>query len=164
MKTFKHFVVEAAPPDPAIEKWIKDNKEVFKRQYGDNWEEVLYATAWKKHSEKDTKDEAVNIEVQEVKENKSTSPENNLKDKKKDFEKKLDDEERRARENEFKEKQREREIEFRKKEADLKLKQDEKEREKEAKEREAEVKKNRETSESIDKDFEKYVKEENLEN
>lgn len=30
------------------EKWIRDNKESFKRQYGKTWAKVLYATAWKK--------------------------------------------------------------------------------------------------------------------
>lgn len=36
---------EDAPP--GMEDWIKSNKERFKQQYGDDWEEILYATAWK---------------------------------------------------------------------------------------------------------------------
>lgn len=36
---------EKAPP--GMEDWIKDRKEEFKKRYGDRWEEVLYATAWK---------------------------------------------------------------------------------------------------------------------
>lgn len=36
---------EVAPP--GMEDWIKDRKEEFKKRYGDRWEEVLYATAWK---------------------------------------------------------------------------------------------------------------------
>lgn len=40
---------ETAPP--GMEQWIKDRKEDFKKRYGDKWEEVLYATAWKKHNE-----------------------------------------------------------------------------------------------------------------
>lgn len=47
MKTFKEFLSESAPPSKKAEDWIKANKEEFKQQYGDSWEEVLYATAWK---------------------------------------------------------------------------------------------------------------------
>ena len=36
---------EDAPP--GMEDWIKSNKDRFKQQYGEDWEEVLYATAWK---------------------------------------------------------------------------------------------------------------------
>jgi hypothetical protein len=36
---------ESAPP--GMEKWIKDRKPEFKKRYGDRWQEVLYATAWK---------------------------------------------------------------------------------------------------------------------
>lgn len=43
-------LLEKAPPDPKIEKWIKDNKQKFIDQYGeDKGMEVLYATAWKKY-------------------------------------------------------------------------------------------------------------------
>lgn len=38
-------VQEAAPP--GMEDWIKDRKADFKKRYGDRWQEVLYATAWK---------------------------------------------------------------------------------------------------------------------
>lgn len=44
-------VNEEAPPSAAAEKWIKDNKEKFKKQYGDDWEQVLHATAWKMHND-----------------------------------------------------------------------------------------------------------------
>ncbi len=36
---------EKAPP--GMEQWIKDRKPEFKKRYGDRWQEVLYATAWK---------------------------------------------------------------------------------------------------------------------
>ncbi len=38
-------VNEVAPP--GMEDWIKDRKADFKKRYGDRWQEVLYATAWK---------------------------------------------------------------------------------------------------------------------
>lgn len=41
---------EKAPP--GMEDWIKDRKAEFKKQYGDRWQEVLYATAWKEHNKK----------------------------------------------------------------------------------------------------------------
>jgi hypothetical protein len=41
-------VAEKAPPGKKAEDFIKGNKESFKKRYGDRWEEVLYATAWKK--------------------------------------------------------------------------------------------------------------------
>lgn len=43
-------IIEAAPP--GMEDWIMDRKESFKKQYGDRWEEVLYATAWKEYNKK----------------------------------------------------------------------------------------------------------------
>lgn len=42
-------IYEDAPPD--MEDWILDNKEEFKKRYGNRWEEVLYATAWKIHNQ-----------------------------------------------------------------------------------------------------------------
>jgi hypothetical protein len=42
-------LVEKAPP--GMEQWIKDRKPEFKKRYGDRWQEVLYATAWKQHNE-----------------------------------------------------------------------------------------------------------------
>lgn len=45
MKPKKESVTEVAPPD--MEDWIKDRKADFKKRYGDRWQEVLYATAWK---------------------------------------------------------------------------------------------------------------------
>lgn len=52
MKTFKEFldtkrIDEVSPPGKKAEDWIKSNKAEFKKKYGDRWEEVLYATAWK---------------------------------------------------------------------------------------------------------------------
>jgi hypothetical protein len=41
LKTF----TESAPP--GMEDWIKKRKPEFKKRYGDDWESVLYATAWK---------------------------------------------------------------------------------------------------------------------
>lgn len=41
-------LVESAPP--GMEQWIKDRKPEFKKRYGDRWQEVLYATAWKRHN------------------------------------------------------------------------------------------------------------------
>lgn len=41
-------VKEVAPP--GMEDWIKDRKADFKKRYGDRWQEVLYATAWKQHN------------------------------------------------------------------------------------------------------------------
>ena len=38
-------VKEVAPP--GMEDWINDRKADFKKRYGDKWEQVLYATAWK---------------------------------------------------------------------------------------------------------------------
>jgi len=43
---------EAAPPDKDIEKFILAAKPKFKAQYGKDWEDKLYATAWKMYSEK----------------------------------------------------------------------------------------------------------------
>jgi hypothetical protein len=45
MKPKKESVTEVAPP--GMEDWIKDHKADFKKRYGDRWQEVLYATAWK---------------------------------------------------------------------------------------------------------------------
>lgn len=42
-------ISEAAPPGAAAEKWIKDNKKRFKKQYGKDWERVIYAKAWALH-------------------------------------------------------------------------------------------------------------------
>jgi len=46
----KEELEEEAPP--GMESWIKDRKEDFKKQYGDDWQEVLYATAWKEYNKK----------------------------------------------------------------------------------------------------------------
>ena len=45
---------EVSPPDPEIEKWASDPdvKASFKKQYGDRWQEVLYAKAWQKYNSK----------------------------------------------------------------------------------------------------------------
>lgn len=56
----KKKVSESAPPDQ--ERWVRKNKKKFKKEYGDKkGEEVLYATAWKRHNEGITNDdEALN--------------------------------------------------------------------------------------------------------
>lgn len=52
---------EVAPPDPKIEKWIKDNKERFVKEYGPKkGKEVLYAKAWKMHGRSESGSPATN--------------------------------------------------------------------------------------------------------
>lgn len=51
---------EKAPPGKKAEDFIKSSKADFKKRYGDRWEEVLYATAWKKFGPK--KESYVNAE------------------------------------------------------------------------------------------------------
>jgi nicotinic acid mononucleotide adenylyltransferase len=46
-------IKEVAPPGKDAEEFIKNSKDKFKKRYGDNWEKVLYATAWKVHGNKD---------------------------------------------------------------------------------------------------------------
>ena len=48
----KKKVDESAPPGKKAEDFIKDNKAEFKDRYGKKWQEVLYATAWKKFGDK----------------------------------------------------------------------------------------------------------------
>lgn len=43
---------EVAPPDSDIEKWINDNKERFKKQYGKDYKKYLYGKAWNKFNGK----------------------------------------------------------------------------------------------------------------
>lgn len=45
-------VSEVAPEGEKAESFILKNKAAFKKRYGDNWERVLYATAWKLFGEK----------------------------------------------------------------------------------------------------------------
>jgi hypothetical protein len=52
-KKAKGKVEESAPPGKKAEDFIKSNKAGFKDRYGDRWEEVLYATAWKKFGKKE---------------------------------------------------------------------------------------------------------------
>ena len=47
MKDFKKYLEEKAPPGKKAEDWIKKNKTEFKKKYGNDWEEILYSTAWK---------------------------------------------------------------------------------------------------------------------
>lgn len=54
MISFKTFITEASPPSKEAEDWIKSNKEEFKKQYGEDWEAVLYATAWKMFGKKES--------------------------------------------------------------------------------------------------------------
>jgi len=44
-------MMEKAPPGEKAEKFIKSNKESFKKRYGKDWERILYATAWKQFGE-----------------------------------------------------------------------------------------------------------------
>lgn len=37
---------------PGMEDWVKSNKSRFKKEYGSEWEQYLYATAWKIHDKK----------------------------------------------------------------------------------------------------------------
>jgi hypothetical protein len=46
-------VEETAPPGKKAEDFIKSNKDDFKKRYGNRWQEVLYATAWKQFGKKD---------------------------------------------------------------------------------------------------------------
>tara|TARA_R110000822_G_scaffold52235_8_gene135352 strand:+ start:9067 stop:10395 length:1329 start_codon:yes stop_codon:yes gene_type:complete len=43
---------EVAPPSEGAKRFIKANKAKFKKQYGENSEKVLYATAWKLFGDK----------------------------------------------------------------------------------------------------------------
>lgn len=43
---------EVAPPGEKAERFIRQNKEKFRKQYGDRAEEVLYSTAWKQFGKK----------------------------------------------------------------------------------------------------------------
>ena len=40
-------LTEVAPEGKKAEDFITKNKAAFKKRYGDDWERVLYATAWK---------------------------------------------------------------------------------------------------------------------
>lgn len=40
-------VYETAPSSKEAEKWILSNKAAFKKRYGEDWQQILYATAWK---------------------------------------------------------------------------------------------------------------------
>lgn len=53
MMSLRDFINEASPPSKEAEDWIKSNKEEFKKQYGEDWESVLYATAWKMFGKKE---------------------------------------------------------------------------------------------------------------
>lgn len=46
-------LAEEAPP--GMEEWITHRKPDFKDRYGDRWEEVLYATAWRRYRAKKRK-------------------------------------------------------------------------------------------------------------
>lgn len=45
-------VYEAAPKSKEAEEWIINNKSAFKKRYGADWEQILYATAWKLFNKK----------------------------------------------------------------------------------------------------------------
>ena len=50
-------ILESAPP--GMEDWIKHRKADFKKRYGDRWQEVLYATAWKRKKNESLEEELV---------------------------------------------------------------------------------------------------------
>jgi len=71
--TIKRFVTKNPPTDgepkqlsevapPGMEGWIKKRKPEFKERYGDRWEEVLYATAWKQHNNESVEEGVVDEE------------------------------------------------------------------------------------------------------
>ena len=43
----RKMVYESAPPGEEAERFILKNKGPFKKRYGKDYEQVLYATAWK---------------------------------------------------------------------------------------------------------------------
>ena len=45
-------LTEVAPEGKNAEDFIMKNKASFKKRYGDDWERVLYATAWKLFGDK----------------------------------------------------------------------------------------------------------------
>lgn len=47
MRRRNPMLTEVAPKGKKAEDFITKNKASFKKRYGDNWERVLYATAWK---------------------------------------------------------------------------------------------------------------------
>lgn len=40
-------IYETAPNSPEAEEWISKNKSTFKKLYGADYEQVMYATCWK---------------------------------------------------------------------------------------------------------------------
>ena len=50
---FEFFLLEVSPPKGAARSFSKDEKTKasFRKQYGERWKEVFYATAWKMHGE-----------------------------------------------------------------------------------------------------------------
>lgn len=43
----RKMVYESAPPGEKAESFILKNKAAFKKRYGDEYRQILYATAWK---------------------------------------------------------------------------------------------------------------------
>lgn len=48
IQKFKQRIEESSPANQEAEDWILAAKPNFQKQYGKDWEKVLYATAWKK--------------------------------------------------------------------------------------------------------------------
>lgn len=46
---------ESAPKSKEAEDWIIANKSRFKKEYGKDWEQIIYATAWKLFGKKKNK-------------------------------------------------------------------------------------------------------------
>lgn len=69
---------ESAPP--GMEDWIKSNKQRFKDQYGDDWEEILYATAWKMKNNESAEEGAMESLANEMEEDMLVSKEQRIVD------------------------------------------------------------------------------------
>lgn len=50
---------EKAPP--GMENWIRARKAEFKKRYGDRWQEILYATAWKQYNKNESIEESYHM-------------------------------------------------------------------------------------------------------
>lgn len=48
----RKMVYESAPPGEKAEQFILKNKVAFKKRYGDEWRQILYATSWKLFGDK----------------------------------------------------------------------------------------------------------------
>ena len=51
---YQEQITEVAPPSKKIEKWITDNKQRFKDEYGKDYKKYLYGKAWKMFNAKES--------------------------------------------------------------------------------------------------------------